>query len=211
MIVSFNFYYALPGFGEAVLAQRLRACDVRLQLGLPRGRVLARQTEDEQLPEVVWELAFDDVDGHLRDMAARAASPAFEAVRAGMRRLYRRFERPLYEVCVAGSCIRADEATANAPALVTLDWLYGTPDQARRVAAAMTPSASGSEPAPAGSTLLRLITPGEDLPQLVWKREYMASAAGSMEPEPKGEAARVVRHISADVGIRVLSSRWSVR
>ena len=42
MIVSFNFDYALPGQEDAVLKQRLRACDVRNDMGVPRGRVLAR-------------------------------------------------------------------------------------------------------------------------------------------------------------------------
>ena len=33
------------------------------------------------------------------DMQIRAASPEFEAIRHGMRQLYRRFERPLYAPC----------------------------------------------------------------------------------------------------------------
>src|SRR5258706_8021939 len=98
MIVSFNFYYAQPGQEDAVLRQRLRACDVRETIGVPRGRVLARTAGSADLPDVIWEHHFEDVAGHHADMAVRAASPEVEAVRAGMRKLCRRFERPLFEI-----------------------------------------------------------------------------------------------------------------
>ncbi len=36
MIVSYNFYYARPGSAAAVLQQRIKASDIRAQLGLPQ-------------------------------------------------------------------------------------------------------------------------------------------------------------------------------
>lgn len=42
MIVVQNLYYARPGAVEAVEAVRRRASEVRVALGLPRGRILRR-------------------------------------------------------------------------------------------------------------------------------------------------------------------------
>ena len=156
MIVSFNFYYAKPGAADAVLRQRLLACDVRRDLKLPRGRVLVRQEGSDDLPDVIWEQHFDDVNGHHADMDVRAASPEFEAVRAGMRKLCRRFERPLFEV-------HGDTgAIAEAPALVSLDWLFGSPEMDARVIRFLAAQRAQG---------LRLITPGADLPRWMVKRE----------------------------------------
>jgi len=107
VIVSFNFYYAHPDRAEAVLKQRLRASEVRQRIKLPYGRVMKRVLGEGELPDVIWEQEFSDVDGHHADMAARAASSEFEAIRAGMRQLIRRFERPLFEVSgAAASTVR---------------------------------------------------------------------------------------------------------
>lgn len=97
MIVSLNFYYAQPGNEAAVLRQRIRACDVRAALGLPRGQVYAKIEGGDDWPDTLWRLDFPDMAAQDADMAARAASPDFETIRIGMRQLYRRFERPLYE------------------------------------------------------------------------------------------------------------------
>ncbi len=96
MIVSLNFYYARPGNAAAVLRQRIRACDVRAALGLPRGRVCAKVKGGDDWPDTLWRLDFPDMAAQDADMAVRAASPDFEAIRIDMRQLYRRFERPLY-------------------------------------------------------------------------------------------------------------------
>lgn len=104
MIVSYNFYYARPGNAAAVLQQRIRASDVRAQLGLPRGRTISKieggdvEGRDD-FPNVIWRLDFAGMTGQDADMKIRAASPEFEAIRHGMRQLYRRFERPLYTPC----------------------------------------------------------------------------------------------------------------
>ncbi len=118
-IVSHNYYYALPGNGEAVLKQRLHASDVRERIGLPRGRVYRKLAGAEDFPDVLWEIEFPDVAGHHADMAVRAASAEFEAVRVGMRKLYLRFERPLFETAGANGggalrCMRL-EGDADVP------------------------------------------------------------------------------------------------
>jgi hypothetical protein len=96
MIVSYNFYYARPGSAAAVLQQRIKASDIRAQLGLPRGRIISKLEGDDDWPDVIWRLDFTDMAAQDADMQARAASAEFETIRQGMRRLYRRFERPLY-------------------------------------------------------------------------------------------------------------------
>jgi hypothetical protein len=96
MIVSYNFYYARPGNAAAVLQQRIKASDIRTQLGLPRGRIISKVEGDGDWPDVIWRLDFSTMAEQDADMRARAASPEFEAIRQGMRQLYRRFERPLY-------------------------------------------------------------------------------------------------------------------
>ena len=91
MIVERTHYYAKPGLAEQVLAARRRACLVRIALGLHAGKVRAKATGDG--PDVTWECMFAGNAEHDADLAARAASPEFEAVRAEMRGLIARFER----------------------------------------------------------------------------------------------------------------------
>ena len=192
MIVSFNFYYAQPGLADAVLRQRLRACDVRDNLEIPRGRVLVRQSGSDELPDVVWELEFPDVDGHHADMAVRAGSAEFEAVRAGMRKLCRRFERPLFEI--RGSAGREGADTSG---FITLDWVFGGADAEAQVGDML--QAQLTSDGARRSQLLRLITPGDDLPSWVLKREY-ADAAGS-DPQWRDGLSRIAH--------RVEHSTWS--
>jgi len=174
MVVSFNFYYAQPGQQDAVLRQRLRACEVRQDLGIPRGRVLSRITGAAALPDVVWEHRFEDVGGHHADMAVRAASPEFEAVRAGMRKLCRRFERPLFEDCTTA----AGSDTAPASGIVTLDWIFCSPEKTEEILAFLDQHARRHvQQGYNGGQLLRLITPGNDLPALVWRRDFLDSTS----------------------------------
>lgn len=96
-ILALNWYFARSADLVAeVLATRLRACDVRERLGIPTGRVLRRISGNDELPDVVWDCPFESPEDHDADMAVRAASAEFEAVRARMRALTRRFERVLY-------------------------------------------------------------------------------------------------------------------
>ena len=171
MIVSFNFYYAQPGQEDAVLRQRLRASDVRQTIGIPRGRVLARTAGGADLPDVIWEYHFEDVAGHHADMAVRAASPEFESIRAGMRKLCRRFERPLFEIC-------ATAAAAQLARVVTLDWVFCAPSSVAKTLTVLDQHAKlYAQQGFDHGRLLRLITPGADLPQLVWQHEYVDTAS----------------------------------
>ena len=100
MILERTHYYAKPGLQDRVLAIRRRACDVRLSLGLPAGVIRVKADATADGPDVAWECAFADEAAHRADLAARGASPDFEAVRAEMRAAILRFER-LCESAVA--------------------------------------------------------------------------------------------------------------
>ncbi len=162
MIGSFNFYYAKPGLEEAVLRQRLAASDVRVAMGVPRGRVLQRTSGPPTLPDVMWEYHFAEMAGHHADMAARAASPEFEAIRAGMRKLYRRFERPLFEICA--DIPAKDPQPAR---VVTLDWIFCAPERSESIETDVRRLITVDKP----GRLFRLITPGDDLPQFLCQRK----------------------------------------
>lgn len=201
MLSSLNFYYAIPGNEAAVLRQRLRACDVRVELGIPRGRVLERTHGSNALPNVVWELVFEDISGHHADMAVRAASAAFEEVRRGMRLLCRRFERPLFDICEE----MAPAAGTPPPSVVSWDWIFCPPERAGDALHAVHESAK-NPPARAQTAgrILRLVSDGSDLPALLWQREY-ADGGGD------AAAAAIVRAKCAAWGGRVEHSRWSER
>ena len=93
-----NLYYARDESVRAqVLANRLRATDVRQSIGVARGRVFVRANGASALPDVMWDCPFPDAGAHDVDMRARAASAEFEACRALMRTLTRAFERVIYD------------------------------------------------------------------------------------------------------------------
>jgi dienelactone hydrolase len=91
MIIERTCYFAKPGLVGEVLSHRRHASAVRVSIGLPAGSIRVRREGDG--PDVTWECAFADESAHAADLDARAASPAFEAVRARMRELIARFER----------------------------------------------------------------------------------------------------------------------
>ena len=102
-IIEQTQYWALPGTAEEVYQQRMHACDVREKLGLPRGQVLRRQVADmsglrprqgdsEALPDVIWQIEYQNDAERIRDLKVREA-PEFEEVRKHMGTLTRRFER----------------------------------------------------------------------------------------------------------------------
>lgn len=201
MLSSLNFYYAIPGNEAAVLRQRLRACDVRQELGIPRGRVLMRSYGNKDLPDVVWEQFFENIAGHHADMAVRAGSPAFEAVRAGMRKLCRRFERPLFEIQEPGE----PPAIACTPAVVALDWIFCAPERMDDALHIVHQTAKhGTEPPPTTSRILRFMGDGNDLPALLWQREYGASAHHRIVKDSFATACPAP-------GVRVEHSLWECR
>jgi len=210
MITSFNFYYAHPGEEDAVLRQRMRACDVRENMGVPRGRVLARSSGAAELPDVIWEHQFDNVDGHHADMAARAASTDFEAIRAGMRKLCRRFERPLFEI----SADAAAAVPAPASRVVALDWIFCAPSHGDRALAVAEQQANlYSRFGVARGRLLRLITPGNDLPQVVWQREHadMASFEQATARIAASTDMKIWPYAAEALGARIERSVWTVQ
>jgi hypothetical protein len=116
-------------------------------------------------------MQFDDVEGHHADMAVRAASLEFEAIRAGMRKLCRRFERPLFEI------VGPAESTVKAPdsRIVTLDWIFCAPSTATSALAELEHQADVRlREGPQHGRILRLVTPGTELPALMWQHEYMS-------------------------------------
>jgi dienelactone hydrolase len=99
MIIERTNYYSKAGLQEAVLAMRRAACEVRRDIGLPVGAIRTRIAGEG--PDVTWECAFATEKAHAADLAARAASAAFEDVRRQMRGLIDRFERLLERAEIA--------------------------------------------------------------------------------------------------------------
>lgn len=94
MIVERTHYFAKPGMAAEALAIRRDACAVRRRIGLDAGEVFARaEGSDASSPDVTWEGRFRTADDHRADLAARAASPEFEATRARMRAAIANFQR----------------------------------------------------------------------------------------------------------------------
>ncbi len=91
MMIERTHYYAKSGRAEEALAIRRRASLIRIAIGLPAGRIRAKLGGDG--PDVTWECAFAGEREHSADLAARANSPEFEAVRKEMRAAIDRFER----------------------------------------------------------------------------------------------------------------------
>ena len=96
-VIERTHYFAHPGHADAVLATRRRASAVRIAAGLPGGEIFIRGAGgDGSEPDVTWQCAFPDAAAQAQDLAARAASTAFEAVRAQMRTHIARFERHVF-------------------------------------------------------------------------------------------------------------------
>lgn len=92
MIIERTQYFAKPGLAERALEIRRRANAVRRDIGLPSGRIFTKTAaSDPDSPDVVWECSFRDAAAQAADLAARAASPAFVAVRADMTACLARF------------------------------------------------------------------------------------------------------------------------
>jgi hypothetical protein len=99
MIVERTHYFAKPGLAAEVLDLRHKACTVRLSIGLPAGEIFVKHPGgDGSEPDVAWQCAFADAAAREADLAARAASAAFEDVRVHMRKLIVRFERQVFSI-----------------------------------------------------------------------------------------------------------------
>jgi hypothetical protein len=98
-IVERTHYFAKPGLAVEVLEMRRKASAVRLTIGLPAGEIFVKHPGgDGSEPDVAWQCIFADAAAREADLAARAASPAFESVRMQMRKLYARFERQVFSI-----------------------------------------------------------------------------------------------------------------
>jgi len=96
MIVERTQYFAKPGLAADVLDLRRKACAVRLLIGLPAG--VKHPSGDGSEPDVAWQCTFGNAAEREADLAARAASAAFEGVRVQMRKLLARFERQVFSI-----------------------------------------------------------------------------------------------------------------
>jgi hypothetical protein len=97
-LVVQNFYYALPGKVQEVYELRLRASEVRAALGLPRGRVLRRTSDqtEKSLPDVEWECEYPSVAAREKDVAALEHSEEFARIEKKMDTLLREFHRATF-------------------------------------------------------------------------------------------------------------------
>lgn len=101
-------YYAKPGRLDEVLEIRRQASDARRGAGLPGGTILVKSAglvksdAADDGPDVQWECRFAGKAEQERDLAARAASPDFEAARARMRAVIDRFERHVMSLDAPG-------------------------------------------------------------------------------------------------------------
>jgi dienelactone hydrolase len=93
MLIERTCYLPKPGRFEDVLANRRAASAVRREIGLDAGAIWTGETAKGAM--VFWEGRFADAARHQADLAARAASPAFQAARARMRGLIDDFDRQI--------------------------------------------------------------------------------------------------------------------
>jgi hypothetical protein len=90
-----NNYWALPGKAEEVYQWRIHASDVREKLGLRRGQVLRRQSNSENLPDVIWRVEYLDQAERDNDTKVSAAQEFREVVKH-MMTLTHRFETSVW-------------------------------------------------------------------------------------------------------------------
>jgi len=106
-VIVQNYYYAKPGKADEVYRWRLHASDVREKLGFARGRVLRRREsvdqtqESSNLPDVIWECEYANIDERERESTQVSATPEFQAVQQHMSTLIQRFDRATYDAEVA--------------------------------------------------------------------------------------------------------------
>jgi dienelactone hydrolase len=91
MIVERTHYFAKPGKAAETLAIRRRASRIRRELGLASGSIFTGAGAGT--PDVIWECTFHDAASHEADLAARAASADFTAIRGEMRAVIDDFQR----------------------------------------------------------------------------------------------------------------------
>jgi carboxymethylenebutenolidase len=99
MFIERTYYFSKPGKQREALEVRRQACRIRVAIGLQAGRVYSRADANEpHHPDVTWEGTFATLEEREADLAARAASSAFEGIRAQMRACIDRFERYFFRL-----------------------------------------------------------------------------------------------------------------
>ena len=97
MIIERTQYFAKSGLADRVLQIRRRASAVRRDIGLASGTIVTKAAGGNgDAPDVLWECRFRNATAHEADLAARAASPEFEAVRVEMKGAITRFDRQVF-------------------------------------------------------------------------------------------------------------------
>lgn len=92
-----NHYYPKQGKDKEVYEWRLHASDVRVKLGLPKGRVL-RKTDGVNGPYVIWECEYASLEERKKDVALIDQSEEFKKVQEHMGTLLDKFERSIWEI-----------------------------------------------------------------------------------------------------------------
>ena len=98
--------------------------------------------------------------------------------------------------------------------VVALDWIFCAPSHGvEAVAVAEKQATLYGGLAIARGRLLRLITPGNDLPELVWQREYgdMAACEQTMARIADAAGVQVWPYAAEALAARVERSVWSVQ
>ena len=102
-IVVQNYYYARSGKADEVYAWRIHASDVRVKLGLPRGRILRRVPAARSvgsasaMADVIWECDYPSLAARTAEVARLGASAEFAAVEKHMDTLITDFRRAVFE------------------------------------------------------------------------------------------------------------------
>lgn len=137
MIIERTCYLPKPGRLDDVLATRRRASRTRVELGLVAGTIRVGETGRGDM--VFWEAHFTSPDEHEADLAARAASPDFEACRATMHGLIDDFDRQVLrpdpdletlavrDLPLAGAAVAPEEVTFPSAGLDLKGYLYVPP------------------------------------------------------------------------------------
>jgi carboxymethylenebutenolidase len=142
MFIERTYYFSKPGKARDTLEVRRQACRIRVAIGLSAGRIYSRADADEpNHPDVTWECSFADEKERAADLAARAASPAFEGIRAQMRACIDRFERYFFklepthldnsvgEVALAGHSLAPQELTFRSGEHLLKGYLFLPPGE----------------------------------------------------------------------------------
>jgi len=97
-IIVQNYYWAKPGLAVDVYQQRLLASSVREKYGHPVGRILQNITENDSLPDVIWECEYSSLKAREKDVARLGKNEEFSRVAKKMGSLIEKFDRATFEV-----------------------------------------------------------------------------------------------------------------